>query len=70
MTHASRDGEPKIVSSCTLPLTARAAVDVIITDLAVFKFFEGQLTLVELMPGATLEQVRSLTSARFVEALT
>jgi 3-oxoacid CoA-transferase len=69
MTHASRDGEPKIVPSCTLPLTARAAVNVIITDLAVFKFIEGQLTLIELMPGATLEQVRSLTSARFVEAL-
>jgi 3-oxoacid CoA-transferase len=69
MTHASRDGEPKIVPRCTLPLTARAAVDMIITDLAVFKFIEGQLTLVELMPGATLEQVRSLTSARFVEAL-
>ncbi len=69
MTHASRDGEAKIVPHCTLPLTARAAVDVIITDLAVFKFIEGQLTLVELMPSATLEQVHSLTSARFMEAL-
>jgi 3-oxoacid CoA-transferase len=46
-----------------------AAVNVIITDLAVFEFVGGQLTLTELMPGATLEQVRSLTSARFVERL-
>ncbi len=69
MTHASRDGESKIVPSCTLPLTARTTVNVIITDLAVFKFIEGRLTLIELMPGATLEQVRSLTSAKFVEAL-
>lgn len=69
MTHASRDGEPKIVPHCTLPLTAMAAVNVVITDLAVFEFSNGQLTLTELMPGATLEQVRALTSARFVEAL-
>lgn len=69
MTHASREGEPKIVPHCTLPLTAMAAVNVIITDLAVFEFINGQLTLIELMPGATLEQVRALTSARFVEAL-
>jgi 3-oxoacid CoA-transferase len=69
MTHASREGEPKIVPRCTLPLTAMAAVNVIITDLAVFEFIGGQLTLIELMPGATLEQVRALTSARFVEAV-
>ena len=41
----------------------------IITDLAVFEFVDGQLTLTELMPGATLEQVRAGTSAAFVEAL-
>ena len=69
MTHASREGEPKIVSRCTLPLTAMAAVNMIITDLAVFEFINGQLTLTELMPGASLDQVRSLTSATFVEAL-
>lgn len=69
MTHASRNGDPKIVPEITLPLTAARVVDVIMTDLAVFRFIEGQLTLTELMPGATLEQVRSLTSAKFVEAL-
>jgi 3-oxoacid CoA-transferase len=65
MTHTTEDGRPKIVPDCTLPLTARGAVDVVITDLAVFDFREGRLTLTELMPGATLEQVRARTSAVF-----
>jgi 3-oxoacid CoA-transferase len=69
MTHASREGEAKIVPHCTLPLTAIAAVDVVITDLAVFQFIDGHLALTELMPGASLEQVRALTSASFVEQL-
>lgn len=66
MTHTNRDGSPKIVPECTLPLTAIGAVDMIITDLAVFEFSDGLLRLVELMPGATLDQVRAQTSARFI----
>lgn len=69
MTHTARNGESKIVPEVTLPLTARHAVDMVITDLAVFKFIDGQLTLIEIMPGATLEQVRASTAAAFVEAL-
>ena len=69
MTHTSRDGQPKIVPECTLPLTARRAVDLVITELAVFAYLDGRLTLTELMPGATLDQVRSSTGAAFVEAL-
>jgi 3-oxoacid CoA-transferase len=69
MTHTARNGEPKIVPHLTLPLTARNAVKMIITDLAVFEFMDGQLTLTELMPGATLEQVRASTGAAFQEAL-
>ncbi len=69
MTHTTREGEPKLVPEITLPLTARNAVDTVITDLAVFKFMEGRLTLVEVMPGATLEQVRAATSAAFVTTL-
>ena len=55
--------------ACTLPLTARGVVDVLITDLAVFTFEGGRLTLVELMPGATLDEVRAKTAAAFVERL-
>ncbi len=69
MTHTNSDGSPKLVPECDLPLTARTAVDVVITELAVFSFDPGELTLVELMPGVSLEQVRSATSARFVERL-
>jgi 3-oxoacid CoA-transferase len=69
MIHTNPDKSPKIVPSCTLPLTATGVVDMIITELAVFRFLEGQLTLVELMPGATLDEVRAKTSAAFKEKL-
>ncbi|WP_369409076.1 3-oxoacid CoA-transferase [Deinococcus arboris] len=69
MSHTDPDGTPKVVPDCTLPLTARGAVDLVITDKAVFEFRAGQLTLTELMPGATLDEVRAGTGAVFVEAL-
>ncbi|HTQ66504.1 MAG TPA: 3-oxoacid CoA-transferase [Puia sp.] len=69
LTHTSPDGKSKIVPHCELPLTAHEVVDIIITDLAVFKFEEGRLTLKELMPGATVEEVREKTAAKFVERL-
>lgn len=69
MTHTNPDGSPKIVPQCSLPLTATGAVDLVITDLAVFGYPEGRLALLELMPGAGLEEVRAKTSARFVEML-
>jgi 3-oxoacid CoA-transferase len=68
MQHVNKDGSPKIVENCTLPLTAIAAVDMIITDLAVFVFINDELILKELMPGASLEIVRAHTSAAFREA--
>ena len=65
MQHVNNDGSPKIVANCSLPLTAIGAVDMIITDLAVFTFEKGELTLRELMPGADLEMVRATTGAPF-----
>ena len=70
MTHTNRGGSPKIVPQCERPLTTHGAVDLVITDLAVFSFESGKLTLLEVMPGATLEQVRAATSAKFAEQLT
>jgi 3-oxoacid CoA-transferase len=67
MTHTSRDGTPKIVPECTLPLTATGAVDMIITDLAVFAFVAGQLKLLEVMPGSSRDEIRVKTSAAFIE---
>jgi 3-oxoacid CoA-transferase len=69
LMHADPDGTSKIVPHCTLPLTAMEAVDVVITDLAVFVYNEGKLTLTELMPGATLESVKAKTKAKFEERL-
>ena len=69
MTHLTSSGEPKLVPACTYPLTARACVDVVITDLAVFRLAAGQLTLTELMPGATVEAVAAGTTARYTTAL-
>ena len=69
MQHTNPDGSAKLVPFCTLPLTASGVVDMLVTDLAVYRFEGGQLTLRELMPGATLEEVRAKTSARFVERL-
>lgn len=67
MDHVSKDGTPKIVDECTLPLTGRAVVDRIITDLAVIDVVgtpeQPRLALVETAPGITEEQVRALTGA-------
>jgi len=70
MNHTNKDGSSKIVNQCTLPLTALKAVDMIITDLAVFVIESDQLILKELMSGCTIEQVRAQTEASFHENLT
>jgi 3-oxoacid CoA-transferase len=69
MNHNNSDGSPKIVPACSLPLTAMKAVDMIITDLGVFEFLSGVLTLTEIMPGATLDEVKANTSASFNVAI-
>lgn len=69
LQHTDRKGRSKIVPSCTLPFTAMGAVDMVITDLAVFRYIDNKLTLIELMPGATLEEVREKTDAAFLEKL-
>jgi 3-oxoacid CoA-transferase len=69
MTHCNPDGSSKIVPACSLPITALHAVSMIITDLAVFQFIDGVLTLTELMPGASLEAVIEKTTAPFTQQL-
>ncbi|MEU8707452.1 3-oxoacid CoA-transferase subunit B [Streptomyces sp. NPDC048565] len=70
MDHTTKDGGPKIVRSCTLPLTGRACVNRVITDLGVFDVTTPTLTVVELAPGVTLSQVRAATDADVVTSPT
>lgn len=65
MTHCEKDGQPKIVEQCSLPITTYHCVKKIITDLAVFSIIDGKLRLDELMPGATLGLVKERTGAPF-----
>jgi 3-oxoacid CoA-transferase len=69
MTHNLKDGSSKIVDSCRLPLTAMKAVDLVVTDLGVFEFPSGELTLVELMPGVALDEIKTRTGVKFEVAL-
>ncbi|SCB64377.1 hypothetical protein SNK03_002467 [Fusarium graminearum] len=68
--HCAKDGSSKIVQQCTLPLTGASVVSTIITDLCVFEVDreQGTLTLTELAPGVSVEEVRSKTDADFAEA--
>mgnify|MGYP001457156554 CR=1 FL=1 len=63
--HVAKDGSPKIVERCDLPLTGVGVVDRIVSDRAVFDIVDGGLVLRELAPGETIEELRSLTGAQF-----
>ncbi|MEO8142914.1 MAG: 3-oxoacid CoA-transferase [Betaproteobacteria bacterium] len=70
MEHTARDGSPKVLKSCSLPITGKGVVSMIITDLCVFEVARGGgLTLKELHPGASLDDVRAKTGCEFKVAL-
>jgi 3-oxoacid CoA-transferase len=67
MEHTSKDGSPKIVKNCSLPLTGKGVVSMIITDLCVFEVGPAGLILRELHPGVSIEDVRNKTGCAFIE---
>ena len=71
MEHVSKNGDPKFIPACTLPLTGQDVVDIVITDLCVFQRagHASAFRLTELAPGVTVEEVQAKTSARYEVAL-
>jgi len=65
MDHTEKSGAPKLLNNCTLPLTGQKVVDLLITDLGVFDIDrkEGGVTLTELAPGVTVEEIKAKTEA-------
>ena len=69
MEHNAKDGSPKFIPACTLPLTGKNVVDMIITDLAVFERADhgAPFSLVECAPGVSAEDIRAKTTAHYGE---
>jgi 3-oxoacid CoA-transferase subunit B len=72
MEHTAKDGSPKFIPECTLPLTGKNVIDMIVTDLCVFQRpdHDSPFRLIELAPGVTAEEVAAKTTARYEEAVT
>lgn len=68
MEHTSKNGDPKFIPTCTLPLTGKNVIDMIITDLAVFHRPDhaSPFELVEIAPGVTADEVRAKTTAHYI----
>ena len=71
MEHNAKDGSPKFIPACTLPLTGKNVVDMIITDIAVFQRADkaSAFKLIEIAPGVSVEEVRAKTTAHFEVAV-
>ncbi|WP_412766854.1 CoA-transferase [Campylobacter upsaliensis] len=65
MEHTNKHGETKLKKECTLPLMGKAVVHKLITELEVFEFENGEMFLVELMQGVSLEDIKAKTEAEF-----
>ena len=69
MEHTDKHGNSKVKKQRTLPLTGAKCVDLLVTELGVFRFDNGKMTLIELQPNVTLEELKSKTEATFENGL-
>lgn len=65
MRHTTKEGRPRLLERCTLPLTAKGVADTVVTEHAVFRFRKGRMVLVEIGDHITVEELQRITSARF-----
>jgi len=65
LPHTASDGKPKLVRACTLPVTGYHEADLVVTELAVFRFRERRMVLCEIAPEIDLEGLKAVTEARF-----
>jgi len=66
MEHTTKEGEPKILKNCTLPLTAAKEVDYIVTELGVMEVTPEGIVLTELAPGVTVAEIQAKTEAKLI----
>jgi len=66
MTHASKHGESKLLSSCTLPLTGKSCIKKVLTDLAFIEIKEGKFHLLERAPGVSVAEIIQLTAGELI----
>ena len=66
MTHASKSGQSKLLSECTLPLTGKGCIKRVLTDLALLDIDNGQFILRERAPGVTVEEIIAITEGTLV----
>ncbi len=65
MEHAAKDGTPKLLKRCDLPLTGAGVVDMVITELGVFTIDDGGMTLIEIAPDVNLDELKQKTAATY-----
>jgi 3-oxoacid CoA-transferase subunit B len=66
MEHNAKDGSPKLVDKCTLPLTGTQVVDLVVTELGFFEIRDGQVHIIEMAPNVTASEIRSRSNAKIV----
>ena len=66
MEHTAKDGQPKLLKECTLPLTGKSVVDMVITELGKFDITPDGVHVVEIAPGVTLDEIKSKTQAKII----